>query len=156
MIKLIWAMDKNWLIGKDDLIPWHIKEDLLYYKSVTNNQTVLMGEVTYYSLKKYYKNRDLPYGKIYVASLNELTLTDAIVIKDLDNFLKDNTEDLYVVGGSTIYKIALPYADMLYISFIKGEYEGNRYFPKFDLNKYELIKKDETDAVIYTVYKKIL
>ena len=51
MISLIWAMTKDHLIGKDNKIPWHIKEDLLYYKEKTNNQIVLMGENTYYSLK---------------------------------------------------------------------------------------------------------
>ena len=67
---MIWAMDEDFLIGKDDQIPWHIKEDLLYYKSKTKGQTVLMGEATYYSLKGYYKTKPLPYGKIYVASIN--------------------------------------------------------------------------------------
>ena len=42
MIKLIWAMDKNWLIGKENKIPWHYKEDLLYYKEKTAGQIVLM------------------------------------------------------------------------------------------------------------------
>ena len=51
MIKLIWAMDEERLIGKDNLIPWHCKEDLLYYKETTKGQTVLMGEATYDSLK---------------------------------------------------------------------------------------------------------
>ena len=70
MISLIWAMTEDHLIGIDDKIPWHIKEDLLYYKSKTKGQIVLMGEATYYSLKGYYKTKPLPYGKIYVASLN--------------------------------------------------------------------------------------
>ena len=51
MIKLIWAMDKNWLIGKENKIPWHYKEDLLYYKEKTAGQIVLMGDNTYFSLK---------------------------------------------------------------------------------------------------------
>ena len=54
MINMIWAMDEDFLIGKDDQIPWHIKEDLLYYKSKTKGQTVLMGEATYYSLNLYH------------------------------------------------------------------------------------------------------
>ena len=74
MIKLIWAMDKNWLIGKENKIPWHYKEDLLYYKEKTAGQIVLMGDNTYFSLKGYYKTKPLPYAKIYVASLNDLKL----------------------------------------------------------------------------------
>ena len=74
MISLIWAMDKNWLIGKENKIPWHYKKDLMYFKEKTQGKTVLMGDNTYYSLKGYYKDRPLPYGKIYVASLNDLEL----------------------------------------------------------------------------------
>ena len=107
MIKLIWAMDEDRLIGKDNLIPWHCKEDLLYYKETTKGQTVLMGEATYDSLKGYYKTKPLPYGKIYVASLSDREFSDAIKISDVVKFLKDNTEDLFVVGGRTIYKLSL-------------------------------------------------
>lgn len=134
MIKLIWAMDQNWLIGKDNKIPWHYKEDLLYYKEMTAGKNVLMGDKTYYSLKGYYKTKPLPYGKIYVASLEDITLSDAVVINDIKTFLANNKEDLWVVGGSTIYRFALEFADELYITHIEKTYDGDAYFPKFDLN----------------------
>lgn len=154
MIKLIWAMDKNNLIGKDNKIPWHIKEDLLYHKKQTAGQTVFMGLSTYYSLKGYYKTKPLPYGKIYVASLDDVKLSDAIVIKDAVTFFKECNEDLFVVGGASIYKLALPYADMLYISIIKGDYEGDAYFPKIDYANYELISSEELERVTFNIYKR--
>lgn len=154
MIKMIWAMDENFLIGKDNLIPWHIKEDLVYYRKQTAGQTVIMGEQTYYSLKGYYKTKPLPYGKIYVCSVNNIQLEDAIIVSDLIPFLENLEEDVFVVGGKTIYQLALPYADMLYISFIKGTHEGNVYFPKIDFEKYDLVSKNETEQVIYTIYKR--
>ena len=155
MINLIWAMDENWLVGKDDLIPWHIKEDLLYFKSKVKGKTVVMGDTTYFSLKGYYKNRPLPYGKIYVASLdNNLKLEDAEVINDFKTFIENYNEEIWVTGGATIFKMALPYADNLYISFIKGKYEGNIYFPKFDLNEYKLTWKEDTDRVLFSLYTK--
>mgnify|MGYP002711785457 CR=1 FL=1 len=71
-----------------------------------------MGDTTYFSLKGYYKDKPLPYGKIYVASISKnLVLNDAIVINDVNTFLENLNEDLWVVGGATIYKLALPYAD---------------------------------------------
>lgn len=154
MIKLIWAMDKNNLIGKDNKIPWHVKEDLLYYKKQTAGQTVFMGLSTYYSLKGYYKAKPLPYGKMYVASLDDVSLPDAIVVKDAVSFLKECNEDLFVVGGASIYKLALPYADMLYISIIKGDYEGDAYFPKIDYESYELISSEELERVTFNIYKR--
>ena len=153
---MIWAMDEDFLIGKDDQIPWHIKEDLLYYKSKTKGQTVLMGEATYYSLKGYYKTKPLPYGKIYVASINsDLKLYDAVVINDVDSFLKNINEDIWVVGGATIYKLSLPYADRLYISFIKGKHEGNKYFPHIDFSNYKLIWEEESELVRYTLFERV-
>ena len=155
MKNLIWAMDENWLVGKDDLIPWHVKEDLLYFKSKVKGKTVVMGDTTYFSLKGYYKNRPLPYGKIYVASLDKnLKLEDAEVINDFKTFIENYNDEIWVTGGATIFKIALPYADNLYISFIKGKYEGNVYFPKFNLNDYKLVWKEDTERVLFSLYTK--
>ena len=156
MINLIWAMTKDNLIGKGNLMPWHIKEDLVYYKNKTAGKTVVMGEETYYSLKGYYKTKPLPYGTIYVASLNtDLKLDDAIVINDLIDFVSNYKDELWVVGGATIYKLTLPYADRLYISFVKGNYEGDKYFPQIDYSKYKLIWDNETDLVHYTLYERV-
>ena len=156
MINLIWAMTKDNLIGKGNLMPWHIKEDLVYYKNKTAGKTVVMGEETYYSLKGYYKTKPLPYGTIYVASLNtDLKLDDAIVINDLIDFVSNFKDELWVVGGATIYKLTLPYADRLYISFVKGNYEGDKYFPQIDYSKYKLIWDNETDLVHYTLYERV-
>lgn len=154
MINMIWAMDENNLVGNKNRIPWHIKEDLLYYKEKTKGNTVLMGEATYYSLKGYYKDKPLPYGKIYVASINDISLDDAIVINDLESFIKNVKEDIWIVGGATIYSICLPYADNLYISYIKGSYEGDRYFPTIDYSKYQLVWENDTEKVRYTIFKR--
>ena len=157
MISLIWAMDKNWLVGKGDKLPWHFKEDLVYYKEKTAGNTVLMGDVSYYSLKGYYKDKPLPYGKIYVASLNNLDLNDAVLVNDVVNFLANfpKDEQLWVVGGATIYKFALPYADKLYITFVDGEYEGDTYFPKFDLeNDFNLVSSKVSGVLNFSVYER--
>ncbi len=154
MISLIWAMSEKWLIGKENKIPWHVKEDLLYYKEKTKGQTVLMGENTYDSLKGYYKTKPLPYGKIFVASLSDRLFDDAIKVSDVVSFLANNKEDLFVVGGASIYKLSLPYADKLYISIIKGDYDGDTYFPSFALDDYLLVSSNETEKVKYLVYER--
>lgn len=156
MIRLIWAMTKEYVIGKDNKIPWHIKEDLLYYKGKTEGQTVLMGEATYHSLKGYYKLKPLPYGKIYVASLNpNFSIEDGIVISDLKAFLKTCKEDLWIVGGASIYALSLPFADALYISWIKENYAGNIFFPALNLTQFHLVWQKETDLVHYTIYERV-
>jgi len=159
MINMIWAMDKNNLIGDGNRIPWHVKEDLVYYKNKTKGQTVLMGDATYFSLKSYYKTKPLPYGKCYIATIDknlkiENPLEDIEIIYDLDSFLKSYDGDLWVCGGATIYKLALPYANRLYISFIKGDFKGDKYFPTIDYDKYNMIWENETDSVIYKVFER--
>ena len=159
MINMIWAMDKNNLIGDGNRIPWHIKEDLIYYKNKTKGQVVLMGDATYFSLKSYYKTKPLPYGKCYIATIDknlkiENPLEDIEIIYDLDSFLKNFSGDLWVCGGATIYKLALPYANRLYISCIKGDFKGDKYFPTIDYDKYNKIWENETDSVIYTVFER--
>ena len=160
MINLIWAMDKNQLVGKGDKIPWHIKEDLLYYKSKTNGKIVVMGDTTYYSLRSYYKTKPFPYGKVYVATIDkDLVINDGLndieMVYDLVDFLKNFNDELWVVGGRTIYKIALPYADNLFISFVLGEYEGDIYFPTIDFSQYELVWENITESVRYTQFKRV-
>lgn len=155
MIKMIWAMDENWLIGKDNMLPWHYPKDLAYFKNLTKNEAVLMGDMTYLSLKSYYKTKPLPFRKIYVANIQDATYPDAIHVKDLFKFLKETDEDIMVIGGKTIYQLCLPYAERLYITYVLRRYEGNVYFPKFDLSQYRLIKKDLTDELIFAVYERL-
>lgn len=159
MINMIWAMDENNLIGNGDKIPWHIKEDLIYYKNKTKGKTVLMGDATYFSLKSYYKTKPLPYGKVYIATIDknlkiENPLEDIEIIYDLVEFLKNYKDEIWVCGGATIYKLSLPYADRLYISFIKGDHVGDKYFPKIDYSLYNKTWEENTEQVRYTLFER--
>ena len=155
MIQMIWAMDENWLIGKDNLLPLHYPKELAYFKKMTKDTSVLMGDMTYQSLKSYYKTKPLPFKKIYVANINDSVYPDAVHVKDLFAFLKQTKEDLMIIGGKTIYQLCLPYADHLYITYVLKAHEGNVYFPSFDLSKFKLISKELTDELIFAVYERI-
>lgn len=160
MINLIWAMDENWLIGIGDKLPWRYKEDLLYFKEHTHDKTVLMGDKTYHSLKDvYYKERDLPFKKVYVATLDlNKELPNVTIIHNVDSFLNEYKDELWVVGGATIYKLALPYADKLYITWILKEHEGEFYFPKFNLESNFRLLEEKVGInkdLKFTVYGRI-
>ncbi len=152
MIKLIWAQDKNGLIGKNNQMAWHCKEDLLYYKELTKGQTVLLGYNNYISLMGYYKDKPLPYGKIYLLTHKDLTIPNIEVIHDLKKPLEEM--DLWVIGGAQIYKEMLPYANYLYVSLIKGDYTGDTYFPDIDYSNFVLESKKDTEVASYLVYKR--
>ena len=154
MISMIWAMDENWLIGKDNVLPWHYPKDLAYFKEMTSKEAVLMGEMTYQSLKSYFKSKPLPFKKIYVANIEDKIYPDANHVKDLFSFLEEVKEDIMVIGGKTIYQLCLPYANRLYITYVLKKHQGNVYFPSFDLSQFKLIKKELTDELIFAVYER--
>ncbi len=154
MINLIWAMDENWLVGKDNLLPWRYPVDLAYFKETTKNKRVLMGHNTYKSLKYYYKNKPLPYSEINVATTKSLSYDDCIIINDVKSFLENNKEELYVIGGPKIYDLAIPFADRLYITYVLDRHEGNVYFSKFDLSKFKLKSYENTDKLIFALYER--
>ncbi len=160
MIKLIWAMDKNWLIGINNKLPWRYKEDLAYFKEQTHGKTVLMGLNTYKSLKfTYYKGGKLPFNKIYVASKdNKIKYNDVIMVNDIDKFLSVYKGELWVIGGATIYSLSLKHADELYITWINKEYNGDAYFPKFNLDEdFKVIKERQgkTEELMFSLYGRV-
>lgn len=155
MITLIFAMDEKRLIGLDNELPWHYKEDLLFYKSKVEGQTVLMGDLTYQSLKSYYKTKPLPYNKIYVANLEEKEYQDAFRVSDLITFLKTNQEDIFVVGGKTIYELSLNFADQIYLTYILDRHNGNVYLKPFSLDNFKLTWKKVIPKLIFTKYERI-
>jgi dihydrofolate reductase len=83
----------------------------------------------------------------------------ASVYKSLHEALaysKTFSEDVYICGGQSVYEESIQYADYLYLSFIKGEHQGNVYFPEFDKKAWSVEHKEEHDEFIFVIYKRIL
>ncbi len=155
MINLIWAMDKNRLIGKDNDLPWHYKEDLQYFKEITLNHTVLMGRKTFDSIVSRIK-KPLPKRKnvVLTRTIKESEFDNVEYINNVDEYLSNLKEDIFVIGGSSIYEQTLKYADRLYITHIDNEYEGDAYFPEIDLSEYKKIKSDKSGELEFAVYER--
>ena len=156
MISMIVAYGKgNKVIGVNNKIPWHIKEDFQHFKAYTLHKTILMGKNTYFSIGK-----PLPERKTIVACNDEqLTINhqDVTIVNDLYDILKayqHRDQELVICGGAMIYKLALPYADQLIISEVKKEYTGDTFFPDFEKD-FELINCDERDEFIIKTYSRI-
>jgi dihydrofolate reductase len=154
MISMIFAIDPTGLIGKNNDLPWNYPEDLQYFKYVTLNKTVLMGVTTFESIVTRL-NKPLPNRKSIVASLNDFSYPGVEVISDLIGFLKKpHEEEIFVIGGKTIYELAFPYADRLYITHIKKVYEGDTYLD-LDLSDFKLIKSDDNEELTFAVYERV-
>jgi dihydrofolate reductase len=147
-------MDPTGLIGKNNDLPWDYPEDLQYFKYITLNKTVLMGVTTFESIVQRL-NKPLPNRKSIVASLDNFSYPGVEVINDLIGFLKKpHNEEIFVIGGKTIYEIAFPYADKLYITHIKKVYDGDTYLD-FDLSDFKLVKSDDNEELTFAVYERI-
>lgn len=154
MINIIVAIAKNNVIGKNNEIPWHYPEDLQYFKEVTMGKNVLMGSKTFDSIIKRL-GKPLPGRNNIVLTRNkDFSYPGVTVINDLESFLKSQTDDIFIIGGSSIYRQTLAYADKLYITFIDDEYEGDTFFPEIDFQNYQLIEKKERGKLTFCVYQR--
>ena len=136
-IKMIAAVGKNLELGyKNDLI-WHFKEDMKFFKEKTLNHVVVMGNNTYLSLPKTLSNRT----NIVLSKTRCDFPSDVILYNDINLFLddyKDKDIDIFVIGGATIYKLFLKYADELYLTEIDDTFkDATVYFPAFNKENYE-------------------
>ena len=149
---IIVAMTDKRIIGKGNDLPWHIPEDLKHFKRQTLGQTVIMGENTYLSIGKALPNRNNIVISPDMRSDGSIT-----VCSDLDEALAAAQrfgKKIFIIGGAYTYEHALPYADYLYISHIKKDYEGDVYFPIFDLDHWTKESSEEFDEFIFTTYKR--
>lgn len=156
MIKLIVAYDKNRLIGIGDQLVWDLKEDLEHFKSTTVNKTILFGDVTFKGIGK-----PLPNRKTIVLTLDTSYNYDddnVEVVYDInkiiDKYHNNPDEEIIIAGGATIYKLFLPFIDEMIISKVKGDFEGDVYFPEWEENKFELISSDDREEFTIEIYKR--
>lgn len=153
MIALVVAYDLNRLIGQNNQLPWHYKEDLKYFKEVTLNQTVLMGRKTYASILKSL-NGPLPKRDNVVLST---TLVDdrVTVISDLESYVKTAQTDIYVIGGASIYAQTLPLCDRLYITHIEKTFTGDTFFPDWSSDDFTLMTERQSGELRFAVYERV-
>ncbi|MEJ8765130.1 dihydrofolate reductase [Oceanobacillus sp. HCA-5259] len=161
MISLLVAMDRNHVIGSDNDLPWHLPDDLRYFKETTTGHTIIMGRKTFESI-----GRVLPNRKHVVLTRGNYEFPEEVeVIHDLEpikTWNDDNPqEEYFVIGGGDIFKQVLPFADRLYITWIDEDFAGDTFFPSISLDEWELTgktkgKKDEKNPYdyYYLVYER--
>lgn len=143
MISFIWAMDDNQVIGKDNELPWHLPEDLKFFKRVTMGHPIVMGRKTFESI-----GRPLPGRENIIITRNPSYHSEScIVFYDLQEFLnycnKNFDEEFFVIGGAEVFKQLLPNAERLYITRIHEQFEGDTFFPSLNLDEWKLVSQEK-------------
>ena len=138
-ISMIWAMDKNRTIGRNNALPWRLPRDMAFFKEQTLNKTVLMGRKTWES----FGGRSLPQrNNVVLTRDSDYTANGADVIHSLDEGLKlAEREQLMIIGGAEIYRLFWPYADELIVTHIDEVFEGDTVFPDLDWSAWEVVRE---------------
>jgi dihydrofolate reductase len=152
MISFIVAMDENGVIGKENHLPWRLPEDLKFFKRTTMGHVIVMGRRTFESIGK-----PLP-GRINVV----LTRNDHFraegckIVHSPEDVLamSKQYEEIFIIGGASIFQIFLPYAERLYMTKIHHEFAGDTYFPEMNWSEWRLVetkkgKRDEQNPYDY-------
>ena len=143
MLSTIVAIANNNVIGKDNQLIWHLPEDLKRFKRLTTNHTIIMGRKTFESLGRVLPNRK----HVILCNDAEMNIDDENVeiLDDISKLkkYKDSEEENFVIGGATIYKLLMPYADKMYVTHIKEEFEGDVYFPEISEKDWKITEREK-------------
>ncbi len=147
---IIAAIGKNNELGKDNDLIWHLPNDLKFFRSVTTGKTIIMGRRTFESLSKMLPNRH----HVVISSSNNFP-NEVEVFNSLEELLEkynDINDELFVIGGGSIYKLFLDYSNKLYLTEIDAECsDASVYFPSFNKEEWdrELLQENEDDGITY-------
>ena len=147
------AVTKERVIGNGPKIPWYIPEDFKHFKAQTLNNVIVMGSTTYKSIGK-----ALPKRHNIVLS-KSLKLDDAQVcnsyeegIAEAKKYAQENDCDVFIIGGGSVYEQAMKDVDYLYISEVKGDFEGDVFFP--DYSDWNLQSEEDKGEFVFKIFKK--
>lgn len=136
-MNLIVAADSNWAIGYKDSLLVSIPNDHKFFRQETTGKVVVLGRKTLQTFPQSQplKNRT----NIILSRDKNFTVKDAIVVHSVEELLEElkdyNTEDVYIIGGESIYRQMLPYCDTAHVTKIDHAYDADTYFPNLDTDE---------------------
>lgn len=170
MIAIVVATDKNRVIGSENRIPWRIKSDLKRLRSLTLGNPVILGRKTYESMDWYYNRsgRQMP-GGVYIVLTRDASYKpsrqNAQAVNSIPQALEvakqQGGKDIFIIGGDSVFKAMLSYADRIYWTEVMTDTPGDAYFPKLTPGEwrelyhehYEQNEYDEYDSDLIVLEK---
>jgi len=137
-------MSQNRVIGRDNKMPWHLSADLKRFRAITMNSPILMGRKTFESIGKPLDGR----ANLILSKQENYQPQGCHVFQSLESALetaKTLGDELFIIGGATLYEMTLPLAQKLYLTQIQTEFEGDTFFPNFDLNDWNEITREQIE-----------
>lgn len=146
------AISKNRVIGKDNKLPWHIPEDLKFFREKTKDHILIMGRKTFDSLggplpkrlhiviSRQHRNSDNP-RVIYVNSLQD-------ALSEARKAGPQWPKEIFIAGGGEIYSQSLSVTDKIYMTVIDQTIEGDTFYPEINMAEFDLVDRADRDAPV--------
>lgn len=161
-MKAIAAVDKNWAIGNKNRLLTSIPADMKFFREKTNGHVVVMGRKTLESFPNGLplKNRT----NIVLTANRSYQVKDAVIVHTQEELLEElknyDSEEIYIIGGESIYRMMIPFCDTAYITKIDHSYEADTYFPNLDeMEDWQMTEESEEQTCFdleyaFTKYEK--
>jgi dihydrofolate reductase len=151
-VSIVVAVSENGVIGVDNKLPWRIPEDLARFKKITMGNTLLMGRKTFESI-----GRALP-GRTSLVLTRDREYSPpegVLVAHEIEEAMeKAPGPEIFVVGGAEIYGQLLPRTDRIYLTRVRGYYEGDTYFRGLDQSQWTLSQSTPSEGCTFEVYER--
>ena len=152
-MNLIVAVDNNWAIGNKNELLIRIPNDHKHFREETTGKVVVLGRKTLETFPQGLplKNRT----NIILSKDKNYKVKDAVVVHSVEELLEElkqyAKEDIYIIGGESIYRQLLPYCDVAHITKIDHEYEADSYFPNLDEDDEWEITADSDEQTYFDI-----
>ncbi|KMT23224.1 dihydrofolate reductase [Clostridium cylindrosporum] len=145
MLSYVVAISENGVMGINNTLPWHIPNDLKFFKEVTlsKSKTMIMGRETFEALPKILPERHhivITRNRNYKINSDNVTIIHNI--DDLKPYI-ESPEEYFVIGGGQIFSLLMPYAEKMYLTIIHEEFKGDTFFPKYNKDEWRILSKEE-------------
>ncbi len=134
-------MTENCVIGRNNKLPWSLPDDWSRLLKLVYGKDIVMGRKTAQSHEAF-----LSEGRNYVVSQSLDQMEGCIIVKDIEDLFHFQENDLYILGGSDIYRYFLPHATHMFLTLIHTTLEGDAYFPAYSEAAWKLVNKDRRYA----------
>ncbi|TAF45328.1 MAG: dihydrofolate reductase [Sphingobacteriales bacterium] len=153
-ITIIVATDQHNGIGANNQLMWYLPADLKFFKQTTTGHTIIMGRKTYDSIGKPLPNRQ----NMVVSRQKNLKIAGVQVFNAMADALTacKNEEEVFIIGGAEMYKLALPFANKIYLTKVNGIFNADVYFPEIVAQVWKetsqiFYPKDDKNAFDFTL-----
>ncbi len=142
-LSLIVAVAENGVIGHNNQLIWHLPNDLKQFKRLTTGHCIIMGRKTFDSIGKPLPNRT----SIIISRNTDFQVEGCITVSSLENAIsaakKIENEEVFVIGGAEIYRLALPIVDKIYLTEVHHAFEGDTFFPIIDKTLWKETQRED-------------